>query len=218
MHNIAFDATQNALWPQFLGDRAPTPTAGTLPPAHPLGAQPPDLRYAPPPSTDVWVRHWLVENYSRVAGRLDAGALDAGPAGRAGGSSKRPTLQRGGGGAVGGDGHSSELRATVAASMHTAFPVLEGRRLGYRAGGAAPRRDGISITTLHHRRRRRRQNNTASTVWPCGGQHRSVEVWRNGSRVAWTVTIVHGVYKYCPSKCCETLQKSPPVTVLCERR
>jgi len=100
-----------------------------------------------------------------VAGRLDAGALDAGPAGRAGGSSKRPTLQRGGGGgAVGVVGHSSELRATVAASMHSAFPALERRRLGYRAGGAAPRRDGISITTLHHRRRRRRQNNTASTV------------------------------------------------------
>jgi len=97
---------------------------------------------------------------------LDAGALDAGPAGRAGGSSKRPTLQRGGGGAVGVDvdGHSSELRATVAASKHTAFPVLVGRRLGYRAGGATPRRDGISITTLHHRRRRRQQNNTASTV------------------------------------------------------
>jgi len=41
---------RNALIPQLLGDFAHRPSAGTLPPAHPLGAQPPDPRFARPPA------------------------------------------------------------------------------------------------------------------------------------------------------------------------
>jgi len=47
IHENAFDITQNALLPQLLGDFAPRPSAGTLPPVHPLGARPPDSRFPP---------------------------------------------------------------------------------------------------------------------------------------------------------------------------
>jgi len=40
IHENAFDITRNALIPQLPGDFAPSPSAGTLPPAHPLGTHP----------------------------------------------------------------------------------------------------------------------------------------------------------------------------------
>ena len=53
-----YDITQNASMPQLLGDFALRPSAGTLPPAHPLSAQPqtPDS-LSPPPSTNFCIRH-----------------------------------------------------------------------------------------------------------------------------------------------------------------
>jgi len=47
IHENACDITQNALIAQLLGDFALRPSAGTLSPAHSLGAQPPDPRFAP---------------------------------------------------------------------------------------------------------------------------------------------------------------------------
>jgi len=49
IHENAVDITQNVLIPQILEDFAPkTPSGDSLPPAHPLGAQPPDPCFAPP--------------------------------------------------------------------------------------------------------------------------------------------------------------------------
>ena len=48
------------------GDFAPRPSAGTLPPAYPLGGQLSDFRFAPPPSTNAWTRHWIVSQIGRT--------------------------------------------------------------------------------------------------------------------------------------------------------
>jgi len=48
------------------GDFAHRPSAGTLPPAYPMGAQLSDLRFAPPPSTNAWILHWIVSQIGRT--------------------------------------------------------------------------------------------------------------------------------------------------------
>ena len=56
----------SALIPQFLGDFAPRPLAGTVPPAHPLGAQPPDPRFAPQHELLDPLLNTAAVNYSSV--------------------------------------------------------------------------------------------------------------------------------------------------------